>query len=414
MPYADQSWSKAAGAESRTAGSISAKIDLASPEFSLPNDGGGFNNQHSAEFEREYSVACILQSRAFEHSARQTKSRMKSRHRFLLAAALMILLAASFWLSSASKRRKEWRGGGDSDPRARQERINAGDRTSHSLGSTPSSADAAKLEDLKRAFGTPITFFGKVVDQNGSPVPDASVHYSIEDKYFGNGTKREGVSDPNGSFGISGVSGACLYVSVWKMGYDGGAKAHASFGYGIPTGQRPPTKDYPAIFVLRKKAEAEPLVRVSSRQFELAKTGEPVGVDLRTGKEVPLGRALLVIESWVNDRENESRRGCYDWSCRVTVPGGGLAPRKGDDFEAPEEGFNESDFFRVTKTDPRWTDRVERQYFVKLPDQTYARLTFQMMAGGRYNFFVLESYLNPSGSRNLEYDPAKEIKLSRD
>ena len=44
MPYADQSWSKLVGAESRTAGSISGSVDL--------NALFGFIDEHSAEFDR--------------------------------------------------------------------------------------------------------------------------------------------------------------------------------------------------------------------------------------------------------------------------------------------------------------------------------------------------------------------------
>lgn len=43
MPYADQSWSKVVGAESRTAGVISDKVDLNGADYS-------FGDEHSAEF----------------------------------------------------------------------------------------------------------------------------------------------------------------------------------------------------------------------------------------------------------------------------------------------------------------------------------------------------------------------------
>jgi Bacterial TSP3 repeat/Alpha/beta hydrolase of unknown function (DUF900) len=52
MPYADRSWSKVVGAESRTAGLISRRTNLASEDFSVPGDTDGFKNDHSAEFNR--------------------------------------------------------------------------------------------------------------------------------------------------------------------------------------------------------------------------------------------------------------------------------------------------------------------------------------------------------------------------
>ena len=45
MPYADQSWSKVIGADSRTAGAVRASVDL--------NASFGFGDEHSAEFNRK-------------------------------------------------------------------------------------------------------------------------------------------------------------------------------------------------------------------------------------------------------------------------------------------------------------------------------------------------------------------------
>ena len=55
-----------------------------------------------------------------------------------------------------------------------------------------------------------------------------------------------------------------------------------------------------------------------------------------------------------------------------------------------------------------WSSRAHRAYFLKLANGNYARVSFEMVAGGDH-FFQLESFLNPSGSRNLEFDPAKAI-----
>jgi hypothetical protein len=55
--------------------------------------------------------------------------------------------------------------------------------------------------------------------------------------------------------------------------------------------------------------------------------------------------------------------------------------------------------------------RPTKEYFAKLPDGRYARFSIKFYAGNR-NFIVFESYLNPkSGSRNLEFDPQKTVKV---
>ncbi len=52
MPYADQSWGKVAGAESRTAGAVKGNVDLSSQVYSLPGNTSGFDDDHGAEFNR--------------------------------------------------------------------------------------------------------------------------------------------------------------------------------------------------------------------------------------------------------------------------------------------------------------------------------------------------------------------------
>jgi len=56
-----------------------------------------------------------------------------------------------------------------------------------------------------------------------------------------------------------------------------------------------------------------------------------------------------------------------------------------------------------------WYNHTKRNYFLKLGSGNYARINFEMIAGGDH-FFKLESLLNPSRSRNLEYDPTKAIR----
>ena len=58
------------------------------------------------------------------------------------------------------------------------------------------------------ALATPITFYGRVIDQDGDPVPGATVNYTAVDKFDQSGSKYQGESDANGDFSISGIRGA--------------------------------------------------------------------------------------------------------------------------------------------------------------------------------------------------------------
>jgi hypothetical protein len=278
----------------------------------------------------------------------------------------------------------------------------------------PSQAEERRraVELVQSIYSAPIAFYGRAQDQHGQPVAGAKVQYSALDRFWEPGTKYEGVTDASGYFSITGTQGAALSVQVSKEGYDRlYNQSDGAFSYGTtydPQRDRPtPTKDSPTVFVLRKKAPAEPLVRVRSRQFDVGKNGVPLSVNLETGKTAAAGQSHLQVECWANDQAKDAQ-GHFDWKCRVTVPGGGLVERNPQhDFEAPEEGYRDADEIVMSASDPRqrWSSEAEREYFVKLPDGRHARVKLTAFAGGR-TFFVLESYLNPSGSRNLEYNPA--------
>ena len=160
------------------------------------------------------------------------------------------------------------------------------------------------------------------------------------------------------------------------------------------------------MFVLQKMGKTEPLIYVSSRTYRIPKDGTPVEVNLKAGQKSSQGD--LRVEAWTEDKDIKRH---YNWRCRVSVPNGGLVERKGQfDFEAPAEGYKSSDEIVMTQTAEEWQPQAKREYFVKLPDDKYGRLTFYMITQGDH-FFEIESYLNPTpGSRNLEFDPAKAVK----
>ena len=288
-------------------------------------------------------------------------------------------------------------------------------------GSPPPATPAAErrkavVEKIMGVLATSITFYGKVIDQNGDPVPDAAVGYSALDKFMEPGTGYTGTSDGNGQFSISGIRGARLSVNVRKEGYyfiDG--KSNAAFAYGMgPDGyfREPPTKENPTIFVLQKMGKTEPLIYVGSRYYKLNKTGDPIEADLKTGKQVPAGQGDIRFERWASDQA-KNERGRFDWRFRITVPEGGIVEREGQfSFDAPQEGYqNVAEINMPASLGDKWQYTVDKSYFVKLPEDRYARVNVTIEAGHDNPAFKLDSYLNPKpGSRNLEFDPAKVIK----
>jgi hypothetical protein len=263
----------------------------------------------------------------------------------------------------------------------------------------------------------PISFWGKVIDQYGNPVVGADVSWGANNNLDPNksGTRGQATSDANGLFSIAS-HGISLSVEVAKSGYHrvptamGGKRgSYGGFSNAERLGNTDSpmgTKDDPAIFVLQKMGETVSLVHISERSIKTAKDGSPVQVNLETGQTT--GEGDLKVQCWTNDQSKDAQ-GHYNWKCILTVPGGGLVERNERfAFEAPSEGYQES--VELTPSPEKWASNIERQYFVKLADNRYARINFRMRTGGEH-FFVIESYFNPTpGSRNLEYDPAKTIK----
>jgi hypothetical protein len=279
-------------------------------------------------------------------------------------------------------------------------------------GANLTQADKQKLGKILTVFSAPIEFYGKVIDQTGEPVQSAKVYYSAADQYFGKSSKYEGVSDTQGLFSIKGIKGAGLYVEVSKPGYDRlPNKSYGGFGYGMPSGNSPPSKDNPAIFVLRKKGQSEPLIS-EDRDVKVSKDGTPVEVDLSTGRSVGLGQGDVKIECWANNVGfDPNSHQPYDWRCRISVPEGGLTARQEEfAFEAPEAGYEAFDEINMPQDAQRWRGDVTKEYFLKVRGDRYARIKFRITTG-RNQFASITSYLNPQpGSRNLEFDPAKQIK----
>jgi hypothetical protein len=275
----------------------------------------------------------------------------------------------------------------------------------------PRTAQRQAVKFIESAYGARIEFYGNAQDQDGQPIAGAKVQYSALEKFWEPGTKYESITDGNGAFSITNIRGAALSVRISKEGYDSiYNRSNGSFAFGVPYDSqrdRPaPTKDHPAIFVLRRKFVAEPLF-VVDRDILLSKDGSPTEVSLRSGKVVEANRGDIKIECWTFDQTRDAG-GHYEWRARLSVPGGGLVERNETElaFEAPEDGYRPVLDIRTPQTSARWRRDHDSQYWLKLKDGTYSRMRFRITTGGGH-FATISAYTNPSGSRNLEFDKSK-------
>lgn len=147
----------------------------------------------------------------------------------------------------------------------------------------------------------------------------------------------------------------------------------------------------------------EPLFRQKEIDRKVSKNGSPLQLGFGDGN----ASHVITVQRWTGDANKGVNRR-YDWHFKVSVPNGGLISREGAfTFEAPLNGYQQSDEYVMSKTLPagQWKDSVEKSYFVRFNDNVYGRINVRMIAHGAH-FVVFSGYLNPKiGSRNLEADP---------
>ena len=270
-------------------------------------------------------------------------------------------------------------------------------------------------EVLKEAYDTPIEFYGKVVDQNGDPVVDASVSIRLDDDSPANELKiTKMVSDSDGLFSIKGVKGLGISVMVEKEGYLEKDESKASQSASIRNvafagdpgrGARYKDPAKPTVFTLHKLGPMEPLVYVSKSYWELPIDGTVRNIALDNEKGTGVHQIEFRYTSdWPKvSKAKPSSWGPFDWSLELRIPGGGFVKSRSDYvFEAPESGYVE----RIVKNHPKnaakWDNHDEGLYFVKFSDGTYGRIRLSVEADTADAPLRMTTWINPkTGSRNL-------------
>ena len=271
---------------------------------------------------------------------------------------------------------------------------------------------AEAIEQSNNEWRAPINFFGKVIDESNNPVADANVHFIWTDLSLTGNSERATTSDGYGIFSLQNTTGKNLIVTVSKSDYYEYVPSGLAFNYAGENQNFIPDQNNPVIFRLKKKGEIEPLIHIQAtmgglKDFVIPKDGTPIEVSLSTGNKTPAGQGDVIVRCWT-DSQGKLPGQKYDWKCEVSIPGGGLQPATNVfNFEAPTEGYQASEKIEMSATrDKTWGNSFKGKYFLKLRNGNYARMSFEMIAAGGH-FFSIESFLNPSGSRNLESDSGK-------
>lgn len=253
---------------------------------------------------------------------------------------------------------------------------------------------------LLASWQSPIEFYGRVVDESNNPVIGASISFHWMETPSNSGSRSLNIkSDANGLFSLRNAFGPTLTVSVSKEGYYTSRSIPDGYHFqGNETHHPDPFN--PVVFHLQKKGVGEQLITMK-RNYRIPRDGTPVSVDLTTGATATSEGGDFVVQCWTQDAGKRSGEK-YDWRCVVSIPGGGAVTNNEEfAFEAPEEGYVPSLEIAMPADRPDWQDDVDMKFYYRLADGRYGRMTFSMIAGGQH-FCMIDSILNPSGSRNLE------------
>ncbi len=261
---------------------------------------------------------------------------------------------------------------------------------------------------LKSAQG-PIEFYGRVVDDDGKGIPAADVQITmgyfslaaVDDMFIAR-KEWKAKTDADGNFAVLGAKGYGLHVVVFKDGYIAYPDNPATFNADEERGLKIASTN-PAIFRLRKRGRAEPLLR-QRLVVRFPTNGAPEFADLLAGT-TNSAAGDLKFQMW-SDEEHKDSNFNYDWSVRIEVGTGGLIETNAPfAASAPESGYATTvvmDF--PASLGKAWRENAKRSFFVRFRSEpTYAYMTVTAVPGG--HALELEVRLNPSGSRNLEPDP---------
>jgi hypothetical protein len=259
-------------------------------------------------------------------------------------------------------------------------------------------------EQVQNEWRTPIEFYGKVLDESNNPVMGAEVNFSVNDLSAEGTSFYHKVSDGNGLFSLTGITGKAMTANVSKEGYYAYAPHGLAFNYAGENQNFVPDAGNPVVFRLRKKGEGADLIQSVYPGFahiaQLKHDGTPVELDLFQGKQASSGSGQLKLEFWRDISDKKAKK--FDWKLQVSIPGGGLI---GTDeqfpFNAPENGYEPMMVVDMSTNNPDWQGKMNtNKFYFELSDGKYGRFDFEFLP---YNgVFTVTSFINPTGSRNLE------------
>ncbi len=257
--------------------------------------------------------------------------------------------------------------------------------------------------------GKNLDFYGEIVDQNGQPVADVDVAGNVLRAGGIDSTKSEPhktKSDANGLFRFEGLRGMDLGIVPSKVGYEYDLRLPSNWSDAYKA-----DPNNPVIFTMWKIQGAEPMIH-TELDSRVPYDGTYATFDFFSGMKSDVG--ALIINLIRNPIRIIRSQGHFDWTVQISVSGGGLVEAT-DSYKnlAPENGYQPTFSFSMPKDDPNWTQSLTTTFYVHTAKGQYGRVDIDLTTDSVRTDgtgISIEAWINPSGSRNLEFDPKKQIK----
>ena len=131
------------------------------------------------------------------------------KRRKIILIGMLIVVSVVFWWLRAPQSKQTL----EKVPQITEPSLSTSSQTAPTSPIVESIERKEGVAKVQRALVTPITFHGKVIDQNDDPVPDATVNYSALDKFNAPGSQYQGKSGADGTFAITGLRAGLKYRS---------------------------------------------------------------------------------------------------------------------------------------------------------------------------------------------------------
>ena len=276
-----------------------------------------------------------------------------------------------------------------------------------------------KSREIAKSLNRPISFYGHILDQYDQAIAGVQIegHY----KFFslalpGAPSEQEKVaftSDANGKFQFKGVDGLTLYLQLQPdEGYE--FKDQGVLGISFQEVGSPPisTPEKPYIFHAFKKGETEPLIVGGMSFYDCIPDGRWYTADLK-GKRKIDGAGNGEFKISMTRPPGVMGHTNLDWSVQIEGIYVDLIDEANDPFmyQAPESGYQSLWSYAQRAGEPKYKREASPKFYLRARDGSmYGRVEMRIMADSRTGYSVqMQYWLNPFGSRNVEYDKNKQI-----